>query len=106
MMYGGCSVCMIQLYFYVMNNQISTFLCNNLFQANKVKNKSKDVFGTKLGRVHMTKQDYGKLQTRKMKGLKKTSQNKKLNAKNSSGEEACTSEPMVVDQQWTSRGKW
>ena len=32
---------------------------------------STDAFGTKLGRIHMTKQDLGNLQTRKMKGLKK-----------------------------------
>ncbi|GFQ91595.1 ribosome production factor 2 homolog [Trichonephila clavata] len=37
----------------------------------KVKNKSKDPFGTKLGRIHMERQDYSKLQTRKLKGLKK-----------------------------------
>lgn len=35
------------------------------------KNVSHDAFGTKLGRVHMTKMDLSKLQTRKMKGLKK-----------------------------------
>ncbi|XP_063405471.1 ribosome production factor 2 homolog isoform X1 [Mytilus trossulus] len=37
----------------------------------KKKNISQDAFGSKLGRIHMTKQDLGKLQTRKMKGLKK-----------------------------------
>ncbi|XP_071548316.1 ribosome production factor 2 homolog isoform X1 [Panulirus ornatus] len=67
-------------------------------QANRVKNKSKDVFGTKLGRVHMKKQDYRKLQTRKMKGLKKTSHGKKLNPKNSSGDDAFTPEPVAIDQ--------
>lgn len=36
-----------------------------------MKNVTKDPFGTKLARVHMTKQDLGKLQTRKMKALKK-----------------------------------
>lgn len=36
------------------------------------KNISMDVMGDKVGRVHMKKQDYGKLQTRKMKGLKRT----------------------------------
>ncbi|KAK3735825.1 hypothetical protein QZH41_019922, partial [Actinostola sp. cb2023] len=40
-------------------------------KANKVKNVGYDVFGTKTGRVHMTRQDYGKLQTRKLKGLKR-----------------------------------
>ncbi|XP_061781262.1 ribosome production factor 2 homolog [Nerophis lumbriciformis] len=37
----------------------------------KKKNISHDVFGSKLGRVHMQKQDLSKLQTRKMKGLRK-----------------------------------
>jgi len=35
------------------------------------KNISHDVFGTKAGRIHMQKQDFGNLQTRKMKGLKR-----------------------------------
>lgn len=37
-----------------------------------MKNVSKDVFGTKHGRVHMKRQDFSKLQTRKLKGLKRT----------------------------------
>jgi len=37
----------------------------------KKKNISHNVFGTKFGRLHMQKQDLSKLQTRKMKGLKK-----------------------------------
>ncbi|XP_078398742.1 ribosome production factor 2 homolog [Cetorhinus maximus] len=40
-------------------------------KAKKKKNISQDVFGTTYGRIHMEKQDLGKLQTRKMKGLKK-----------------------------------
>lgn len=40
-------------------------------QAKKKKNISHDAFGTKFGRVHMQKQDLSKLQTRKMKGLRK-----------------------------------
>ncbi|KXJ22791.1 ribosome production factor 2 homolog [Exaiptasia diaphana] len=40
----------------------------------KVKNVDYDAFGTKTGRVHMTRQDYGKLQTRKLKGLKRGQQ--------------------------------
>ena len=32
-----------------------------------------DAFGTKQGRIHMQKQDLTKLQTRKMKGLKRKS---------------------------------
>ena len=31
-------------------------------QVKKVKNISKDAFGTKLGRVHMKRQDFSKLQ--------------------------------------------
>ncbi|XP_061602533.1 ribosome production factor 2 homolog [Cololabis saira] len=37
----------------------------------KKKNISHNFFGTKFGRVHMQKQDLSKLQTRKMKGLRK-----------------------------------
>uniref|UniRef100_A0A671K2X6 Ribosome production factor 2 homolog n=1 Tax=Sinocyclocheilus anshuiensis TaxID=1608454 RepID=A0A671K2X6_9TELE len=37
----------------------------------KKKNISHDAFGTRLGRLHMQKQDLDKLQTRKMKGLRK-----------------------------------
>ena len=41
-------------------------------QVAKKKNVSRDPFGTKHGRVHMQKQDLGKLQTRKLKGLKRS----------------------------------
>ncbi|XP_026748884.1 ribosome production factor 2 homolog [Galleria mellonella] len=41
------------------------------------KNISRDAFGSKLGRIHIGKQDIGKLQTRKMKGLKKTPEERK-----------------------------
>ncbi|KAH3735912.1 ribosome production factor 2 homolog [Dreissena polymorpha] len=37
----------------------------------KKKNISKDPFGSKLGRIHMQKQDLGNLQTRKLKALKR-----------------------------------
>jgi len=53
----------------------------------KVKNISKDVFGSKLGRIHMEKQDLGNLQTRKMKGLKKPTEKKEKNTENLSGAE-------------------
>ncbi|XP_028042108.1 ribosome production factor 2 homolog [Bombyx mandarina] len=43
----------------------------------KKKNISRDAFGTKHGRIHMGKQDINRLQTRKMKGLKKTTEEKK-----------------------------
>lgn len=36
------------------------------------KNVSMDVMGDKMGRIHMGKQDMGNLQTRKMKGLKRS----------------------------------
>ncbi|XP_049872564.1 ribosome production factor 2 homolog [Pectinophora gossypiella] len=41
------------------------------------KNISRDAFGSKMGRIHMGKQEIHKLQTRKMKGLKKTPAEKK-----------------------------
>lgn len=43
----------------------------SLLQPKKKKNISHDAFGTKFGQVHMQKQDLSKLQTRKMKGLRK-----------------------------------
>ncbi|XP_069128652.1 ribosome production factor 2 homolog [Argopecten irradians] len=46
----------------------------------KTKNISRNAFGSKLGRIHMDKQDLGKLQTRKMKGLKKPKGTKKTTA--------------------------
>lgn len=36
------------------------------------KNISMDVMGDKMGRIHLGKQDLGTLQTRKMKGLKRS----------------------------------
>ena len=39
----------------------------------KVKNVSTDDLGTKMGRIHMEKQDFNQLQTRKVKGLKRNS---------------------------------
>ncbi len=37
-----------------------------------------DVFGTKMGRIHIGKQNLGQLQTRKLKGLKKTDSRKRM----------------------------
>ncbi len=37
----------------------------------KKKNISRDAFGSTLGRIHMQKQDLGKLQLRKLKAFKK-----------------------------------
>jgi len=48
------------------------------------KNTSRDEFGSKLGRVHMEKQDLSKFQTRKIKGLKKTAEEKKIARKQKS----------------------
>lgn len=45
-------------------------------KAKKKKNISKDPFGSKLGRVHMTKQNLDELQTRKLKGLKRKPEEK------------------------------
>ncbi|VDD94751.1 unnamed protein product [Enterobius vermicularis] len=41
-------------------------------KAKKAKNTSMDIFGTKLGRIHVGRQDLNSLQTRKMKALKKS----------------------------------
>jgi ribosome production factor 2 len=46
-------------------------------KVRKVKNVSKDAFGTRHGQIHIPKQNTDKLQTRKMKGLKKTASEKK-----------------------------
>ena len=42
-----------------------------------MKNVSRDAFGSKLGRLHVKQDNILKLQTRKMKGLKKTSDERK-----------------------------
>lgn len=52
-------------------NDLVTFCISLTLQVKKKKNISHDAFGTKFGRVHMQKQDLSKLQTRKMKGLRK-----------------------------------
>ena len=46
--------------------------CTLHLQPRKVKNVSYDTFGTKVGQVHMQRQDFSKLQTRKLKGLKRS----------------------------------
>jgi len=48
----------------------------NVRKAKKVKNVSEDVFGTKLGQIHVGAQKVGTIQTRKMKGLKETKEEK------------------------------
>lgn len=42
-----------------------------LLKPKKTKNIDRDAFGAKMGRIHMQSQDLAKLQTRKMKGLKR-----------------------------------
>lgn len=49
-----------------------SLLHSSSFQVKKVKNVSFDTFGSKLGRVHMKRQDFEKFQTRKVKGLKRS----------------------------------
>ncbi|PRT53772.1 Ribosome biogenesis protein RPF2 [Wickerhamiella sorbophila] len=49
------------------------------------KNVETDIMGDKVGRIHMEKQDFGKLQTRKMKGLKR--QFDQVSEEEDSGEE-------------------
>merc|ERR1711915_349298 len=44
----------------------------NVRGVKKVKNKSQDEFGNKLGRVHVPSQDIQKIQTRKVKALKES----------------------------------
>ncbi|CAB3996792.1 ribosome production factor 2 homolog [Paramuricea clavata] len=47
----------------------------------KTKNVSHDSFGSKLANIHMQRQDYSKLQTRKMKGLKRKPDHQKDNSR-------------------------
>lgn len=53
-------------------------------KVKKVKNISKDTFGTQHGQIHIPKQNIDKLQTRKMKGLKKTASEKEEQRKRKS----------------------
>ena len=52
-----------------------------LTQPKKIKNISYDTFGTKVGRVHMQRQDLSKLQTRKLKGLKRSHGDKDIGSR-------------------------
>jgi len=54
----------------------------------KRKNIAQDVFGTQLGRVHMGNQDLSKLQTRKLKALKRTAGSKKRKLDGDEGNQA------------------
>lgn len=70
-------------------------------QGKKIKSVRRDNFGSKLGRLHMTKQDVNKLQTRKMKGLKKTPAEKKMKRKN----DADNKGPVVKKPKVATEGK-
>ena len=45
---------------------------NDITQAKPKKNIETDLVGDKMGRVHLGRQDLSQLQTRKMKGLKRS----------------------------------
>jgi len=45
-------------------------------KAKKIKNINHDALGNRMGRIHMNTQDFDKLQARKLKGLKKSRQEK------------------------------
>jgi ribosome production factor 2 len=49
----------------------------------------KDKFGTRHGKIHIPKQNIDRLQTRKMKGLKKTVREKKEQRKQKSDDQNC-----------------
>merc|ERR1711860_6779 len=55
----------------------------NVRGVKKVKNNSEDAFGTKMGRVHIDKQEISKIQTRKVRALKESKEEKleKIKAK-------------------------
>lgn len=57
------------------------YLFNIRSQVKKKKNISVDKLGTTFGRVHVGSQNINSIQTRKMKGLKKTMAEKKAGAK-------------------------
>lgn len=52
-----------------------------IIQAKTKKNISEDTFGTTYGRIHIGAQNINSIQTRKMKGLKKTFSEKKNSQK-------------------------
>ncbi|CAG2058503.1 unnamed protein product, partial [Timema podura] len=53
--------------------------------AKKVKNISRDKLGSKHGQIHIPKQNIGTIQTRKMKGLRKSATEKKEARKRKAG---------------------
>jgi len=62
----------------------------NVRGQKKTKNISEDAFGTKLGRVHIDKQEITKIQTRKVRALKESKEEKieKIEAKKTKADEA------------------
>merc|ERR1711955_38023 len=48
----------------------------NVRGVKKVKNKSEDVFGNKMGQIHIPAQEIKKIQTRKVKALKESKEEK------------------------------
>jgi ribosome production factor 2 len=66
-----------------------------------VKNISKDTFGTQHGQIHIPKQNIDKLQTRKMKGLKKTASEKEERKRKSDAVGRETSEESTVKKMRT-----
>lgn len=73
-------------------------LTNINIQGKKIKSVRRDNFGSKLGRLHMTKQDVNSLQTRKMKGLKKTFAEKKMKRKSDAESGQVVKKPKVATQ--------
>lgn len=64
---------------------LKVFIFNFILQPKKIKNVSVHDLGDKMGRIHMVKQDLSKLQTRKMKGLKRARQDANSEKENNQG---------------------
>lgn len=74
----------------------------NVRKTKKVKNITEDVFGSKLGRVHIEKQEIGKIQNRKVKALKETQEEKSEKKK----KEAAKQRQMEVEAVFGSGGEY
>ena len=64
---------------HIADDEYFTTACKkvkNVDKPKKIKNVTKDAFGSTLGRVHVPSQRIGTIQTRKMKGLKESQQEK------------------------------
>jgi ribosome production factor 2 len=62
----------------------------------KVKNVSKSRLGTTFAKIHMERQNYGRLQTRKMKGLRKESSKRTLKPEPEEGTQSSENPPKKV----------